>query len=250
MIVGRAKQANLLQAGIDDAAGIVVATDHDSDNLSILLNARALNPEIFCVVRQNKYRNQIVFQAAEADFIMMPSLTGARRMLFLLIAPLLKTLFESLRATEAAPDDRRLAETIERLEATVGGSQPRIWTVEGGETDCAAMRRIVDEGHVVTLDLLLRDPAERDRHLACVPLVLQGGEGVEILPDLERPVRPGDQILFCGSPQAYRLLDATLHNDYTLRFLITGRDEPRGWVMQWLSRRYGWEESREPVAEA
>ena len=238
LIVGRANQANLLKAGIKTAAGIVAATDHDPDNLSILLNARALNPEIFCVVRQNKYRNQIVFQAAQADFIMMPSLTGARRMLFLLIAPLLKTLFESLRATEAAPDSHRLAETIERLERTVGGSQPRIWTVEAEHTACQAMQRVADAGYEITLDELVRDPVDRDRRLACVPLVLQSGERVAILPEPTSPVRPGDQILFCGTPRAYRHLDATLHNEYTLRYLITGRDEPRGWIMQWLTRRF------------
>ncbi len=47
LIVGRATQANLLEAGAVDAAGIVACTDTDSDNLSILLNARALNPDIF-----------------------------------------------------------------------------------------------------------------------------------------------------------------------------------------------------------
>ena len=51
------------------------------------------------------------------------------------------------------------------------------------------------------------------------------------------PVRKGDQILFCGSAYAHRLLDATINNEYTLRYLITGKDEPRGWVMTWLARK-------------
>ncbi len=33
------------------------------------------------------------------------------------------------------------------------------------------------------------------------------------------------------------MLDATLNNEHTLRYLITGVDEPRGTVMRWLSRR-------------
>jgi hypothetical protein len=36
---------------------------------------------------------------------------------------------------------------------------------------------------------------------------------------------------------AYRLLDATLNNEYTLRHLATGIDEPRGFVMQWVWRK-------------
>ncbi len=51
------------------------------------------------------------------------------------------------------------------------------------------------------------------------------------------PVRPGSQILFSGTGRARWMLDATLNNEYTLRYLITGVDEPRGIVMRWLSRR-------------
>ena len=110
-IVGLANQKNLLAAGVEAAAGIVAGTDNDSDNLSIVLNAKALNPDIFCVVRQNRYRNQVVFKAADADFIMMPSLVSARRILFLLIAPMLKTFFEALRGAER---DHALFERVRR----------------------------------------------------------------------------------------------------------------------------------------
>ncbi len=41
----------------------------------------------------------------------------------------------------------------------------------------------------------------------------------------------------CGTGRAQWMLDATLNNEYTLRYLITGIDEPRGTVMRWLSHR-------------
>ena len=41
MIAARASQAALLKAGIKEAAGIVVGTNSDPDNLSVVLNARA-----------------------------------------------------------------------------------------------------------------------------------------------------------------------------------------------------------------
>ena len=115
LIVGRANQENLLKAGIGDAAGIVAGTNNDSDNLSILLNAKALNPNIFLLVRQNRYRNQLVFQATQADFNMMPSLVSARRILFLLHAPLLKTFFEALRGHDAGSKDLALGDVLAKL---------------------------------------------------------------------------------------------------------------------------------------
>jgi hypothetical protein len=98
--------------------------------------------------------------------------------------------------------------------------------------------RVIRSGRAVTLGYLIRDPTDRERRLACVPLVLQAAGGPpQIMPALSTSVRAGDQILFCGSPRAHRLLEATLDNEYTLGYLMTGKDEPRGWVMQWLRRK-------------
>ncbi len=238
LVVGRANQECLLEAGVTSAAGIVAGTDNDSDNLSILLNARALNPEIFFVVRQNKYRNQVVFRAAEADLIMMPSLVSARRILFLLIAPMLKTFFEALLQRDADRSGRFIDEVIAHLRAVVGGTHPRLWTVETSAQSAAAVVRLVEAGKTVTLGHLLGDPVDRSKRLPCVPLVLRSTDRVEVLPELSTPVRPRDQILFCGSPRAYRLLDAIMNNDYTLTYVMTGKEEPRSRAMKWLVRHF------------
>ena len=234
-IVGLANQKNLVAAGIAEAAGIVAGSDNDSDNLSILLNARAMNPEIFCVVRQNLYRDQIVFQAAKANLIMMPSLVAARRILFLLTAPMLKTLFETLRAGDAADDGVPVGAVIARLEAAVGGMQPRLWTVDTEKMADSALLRFIAAGRSVRLADLIADPGDRGRRLAVLPIVHRSGGQTQVLPDLSTAILPGDQILFCGSSGAYRLLDATMHCEYTLDYLISGLDAPRGWLMRWLT---------------
>ena len=238
LIVSRATRETLLRAGIEQAAGIVACTNSDTNNLSILLNARAIHPELYFVVRQNRYRNQVVFQAAEVDLIMMPSLVSARRILFILIAPLMKSFFETLRERDKQQDGRFLGETIAALEAAVGGSQPRVWTVDVGAAECGAVVRLAEAGGRVTLGDLLRDPAERSERLACAPLVIESNGTTQILPEPETVVRPGDQILFCGTPYAARLLEASMNNDYTLAYLMTGLDEPRGYAMKWLHRRF------------
>jgi hypothetical protein len=231
VIVGRATQATLEAAGVREAAGIVAGTNTDSNNLSILVNARALNPDIFVIVRQNLHLNQVVFQAARADFIMQPSLVGARRILFLLIAPLLKTFFEELRQHATDAGDTFVAETLRRLRETVGGTHPRLWTVDTLTQPPSALKQDVRLGD------LLRDPTDRNRGLACVPLVAQSAGEETVMPGNDYAVRPGCRILFCGTPRAQWLLDSTLNNEYTLRYLITGVDEPRGLLLRWLFRK-------------
>ena len=239
LIVGRATQANLKAAGISEADGIVAGTNTDSDNLSILLNARALNPNVFAIVRQNLHLNEVVFEAAKADFIMQPSLVSARRILFLLIAPLLKSFFEALRERADDPADPFVAETMSHLKATVGGTNSRIWTIDTARQPVAALDRIWAKDRGVRLGDVLRAPSNRERTLACACLVASQGGEETIMPGPDHELRPGCQILFAGTLQAQRMLDATLNNEYTLGYLMTGIDPPRGWVMQWILARLG-----------
>ena len=240
LTVGRANQTHLLAAGIEQAAGIVAGTNNDADNLSILINAKALNPDVFLVVRQNRYRNQLVFEAAAADLIMMPSLVTARRILFSLTAPLLKTLFETLAAKGEQGDDRFIDDLIDHLKTVVGGDQPRLWTLDIDAGTSGAVMQMIAVGETVTLGHLIGDPSDRQKRLACAPLVLHSKGQALVLPRLSTPLRRGDQVLFCGRPHTRHLLDATINNEYTLRYLITGRDEPRGWLMAWLDRKRRW----------
>ncbi len=237
-IAGRASQAALLQAGIKEAAGIVVGTNSDPANLSVVLNARALNPGIFVLVRQNRHRNQMLFSAAEADLIMQPSLVSARRILFQLIAPLLRTFFEHLREHPLDARDVFLRNVVEQLHDRVGGGNPRLWTIALREETAPALMARFREGSIITLGEIIRDPTDRGRHLPCVPMVIRSDRRVIIMPALSHVLEAGDQILFCGRREAYHLLDATLHDEYTLGYLISGVDEPRGYVMKWVVNRF------------
>ena len=81
---------------------------------------------------------------------------------------------------------------------------------------------------------MLRDPADRDNRLSCVPLVIESAGEVNVLPDMSTTVKPGDQILFCGTQHVPHLLDATLCNEYTLRYLMSGVDETRSVALRWV----------------
>ena len=105
-------------------------------------------------------------------------------------------------------------------------------------------------GKPVTLGDLLRDPADRKRDLAIVPIAVEAARGSVVMPETSYVVRPGYQILLCGTRPALRKLDATLNNDYTLRYLITGVDEPRGLFAQWALSRLARRRHGKPVMPA
>ncbi len=237
VIAGRAGQQNLLAAGIERAAGIVAGTNSDTDNLSILLNAKSLNPNAFTIVRQNMHRNELLFNAAQADLIMQPTLVSARRILFLLIAPLLNRFFGRVRDLHASGEHTFLREVILDLHACIGDAKPLLWTTVLDLSRAPVLTHALRQGRAVTLGDIVRDPAAREERLPCVPLVIHSEGKVTTMPPLKQDLRENDEILFCGTEQGRHLLEATLDNVYTLSYVMHGVDEPRGLVMKWLMRR-------------
>jgi voltage-gated potassium channel len=84
------------------AVGLIAGTDNDANNLSIVMTAKALNPSLFTVVRENHLMNRELFDAVGADVLMHPSLIVANRIRMLLGTPLL-TEFVSTRASRTTP---------------------------------------------------------------------------------------------------------------------------------------------------
>ncbi len=233
MVQSHADHAALVTAGIDDAAGVVAATNRDSDNLSTLLSVTELNPDAFRIVRQDSHENQVAFDAARADLVLQHSLTTARRILKLLISPLIQELIEWLEAREPAQTEALVA----RLQGAVGTEPPHLWSVRLVPEEAPAVIEYLDAGGVVALGALCRDARVFPEGLPCEALAVRRAGQSIMLPDKTLPLEVGDELLFCSTPQVEPILQATLHNPYTLRYVVTGVYEPRGYVFAWIEGR-------------
>ena len=236
IIRGYADYDTLREAGVEQAAGIVAGTDNDSDNLGILVCVKHLNPSAFTVARQNQHENQIAFDAARADLILQSSLTTARRILKSLISPLIQEMIEFLH-----DKDQRTEALVSRLRAKVGERTPHLWRLGIAHEEASAAMELLDAGQDLVLGDLIRDPNDLHGTLSCVPLVIRRGGELLMLPEDTEAVLPGDGILFCGTEHSERLLRASLNNPYTLHYLISGEEAPRGYVFQWIA---GWASRR------
>jgi len=67
--------------------------------------------------------------------------------------------------------------------------------------------------------------------------VIEHGEERIMLPADSQPLFECDEILFCGTEHSETILSATMNNAYTLDYLITGIDAPRGYLFRWFARR-------------
>ena len=234
LIVGHANARTLSEAGIERAVGIVAATNSDSNNLGILLSARTLNPRIFLVVRQNRHDDEVAFEAANADLIMQPSLVAARKILLLLVSPLVQTFLDFLQEARVP----RVVDTIRRFRQTVGDELPHLWTVEVTQEILHPSRSSSKCDGAITLDTLMRDSLDRSLTLPCVPLVLQRWRQTTALPREMEILHVGDQILFCGTARAQRHMEAALRDPYIRHYLLTGEHEAHGAFMRWAQRKW------------
>ena len=230
MICARVDRQTLAAAGMADAAGLVAGTDNDEENLRILLSARAFKPDGFLVVRQNHHENEVAFNATNANLIMQPSLVLARHVLLYLLTPLLGELLRHLHTAGAA----RVQATVTEAYQRVPRGAPLLWTerlknLTVGWPGC----NLADTSP--RLGDLLRHPANRERQLDALPLVIRRDTTTYMLPKPGFEVADGDTVLFCGTRRARQLLGAALENPYTLYYQVTGNEPPRGWFFRWLA---------------
>ncbi|MFN4147945.1 MAG: potassium channel family protein [Rhodocyclaceae bacterium] len=232
-IVGSGVEPEVLRAaGVESADGLIAATDEDLTNLSIAVAARGLNPALFIALRQNQQSRAELFAALRPEMIMAPAEIIAHASLARLTTPLLP---DFLRAAEERGDDWAWA-LLARLRLELGSAVPLCWQLSIDDHAATAVVSLIAEGREVTLEALLREPAERDRRLACTALALRRDEADILLPGSDMTLAVGDQVLMVGTARARAAQELTARNRNVLHYLMTGREEA-GWLWRLLTRQ-------------
>lgn len=232
-IKGRGTEADTLQqAHIEEAVGLIAGTNDDVNNLSIVMTARALNPNLFVVIRQNLADNQIIFDAAKADITMQPSQIIANHIRVLLTTP---KLVDFLRLTKQR-GHKWTHQLVTRLKSVLNTSAPDIWEMTIDEETTPALWEAL-KNQLINLKCLQMDPRDRDNILPCLPLLLIRGDEIIQLPEETECLRQGDQVLWCGKVGASSWLDWTLRDPLLLAYLSTGKIAARSYVWRWLESR-------------
>lgn len=222
----------LLEAEIDRAVGLVAGTNNDTNNLSILMTAKELRPDLFTLVRENQEMNELLFSAIGADLRMRPSAIVAQRIRTLLSNPLVMDFIAVARRRE----DSWACELVSRIAALVQDSSPEVWEVRIDEEGAYALLQHGLDRSRLSLETLLRDPSEREQDLPVIALMHQRETDSSLLPKFDRVLMPGDRLLFCGSAASRSKMSWVLQNCHALNYVITGEQVASGWVWRWLSR--------------
>lgn len=234
-IQGRGTEvATLESAGIEGAVGLIACTGDDIDNLSIVMTARQLNPDIFVIARQDRQQHDALFDASGAHLVARRSLIVARRVLAVATTPLLQTFLQHL-----VREDERFAErTKALLDDVLDNRSPSLWVAHLQGELAVAIRSARQESVGLTLGHLTHNTrSETNEHLACVCLILERGAQRIFLPDQSYDLLEGDRLLFAGRGRAQREMLWALADPNLLLGYATGKQLPRGAIWRWLWRR-------------
>jgi len=234
-VLGRGTEAGtLMEAGIMEAEGIIAGTGDDVDNLSIIMTALELKPELFVIARQESPRNDALFEASGAHLVARRSQIVARRVLAVATTPLLPVFNDHM-----VHQDEAFARSVERqLEEVLDGYSPGLWTIDISGECTVSLRSARLEGVKIRLEhLLVNSRTPEPERLPCVCLMLERDSLRLFLPGPEQVLMKGDRLLFAGRGTARSEMTFSLTEPTALVSLATGRPQPRGAIMRRLARK-------------
>lgn len=213
------------------ATGFIAGSDSDTLNLAMAEHARLVDPEIFVVVRQHSTERRALVRALDIDSVYTPSDLVASEVLARVVTPTFWTFVEHA----LGQDEDWAAAALTRLTDRCGSKAPERDLVTVDIRNAPALTRWV-RNHDFRLRDLLRDPEDRERMLAVVPLVLMRDGTPHHMPDEDMLLRPGDQVLVAGRLGALASMTPVLLQETAVEHAATGRDVPATWVGRAVTR--------------
>lgn len=96
-----AQDEALIEAGIERAWAVVVATGDDPTNLFVAMSARSLNPDVVVVARANDCATESKLRRAGATYVVSPYRLSGQRIAEQLLAPTAVEFIDQLQAASA-----------------------------------------------------------------------------------------------------------------------------------------------------
>lgn len=220
-----------LPADLVHAAGVVAAAGSDTLNLTIVEQARRRAPDVFVVAQQVLPTNRTLYDASQADLVLVSAEVVAHEVLARVVSPALSRFLRDL-AGVGEPTARALRD---RLVAVCGTRVPLLWTVSLTREGAPALAERLATGPVPLGDLL-RSPENRGYPVDAVPLVLLRGDDTHLVPADDTDLAPGDDVLLAGRPAARRAVGTTLEDAATAAYVLAGAEVPATWVGRALTR--------------
>ena len=221
IIFGDADDRELLEnIGIKDAIVIIVTTNDDTTNLSILATARKLNPNIITMARENDLADDFLFKSAKINHIFTPSKILVNKITNALMNPL-SDKFLRLIIKE---DNEWANKLVSKLRSEID-ENPLLIEVEITLKHSPEIYKYLSEKNTLNLGILSTSLHNYKQNNNVVPLLLQREIDIILLPTWENEIKIGDKILLACDEHAKNDIEYICQNTYEFYYALTGKEK-------------------------
>ena len=208
----------LLGLGVLNSQCIIAATKDDLLNLTILNKAKALNPDIYTIARENSLDDLNIFRAAKIDRIYILERILADTTYNYLAQPLTEIFIQEIRKK-----DEEWAVVIVNMLHTTTGPNPNYFELTLDEENAYSLSKELANGEKITLSNLRRSREDRAKLLHIVYMMLKRGDEIYLMPESHMELQLGDQLLVVADDESRDDFEYIINNIYELDYVL-GRE--------------------------
>lgn len=223
-------QEFFMQAGIMNASCIIAGTNDDAINLSIIATARALNPKIFAIVRENEIEERSLFSNLRVDKIFVLDQITALDGYNYIDRPMTYQFIDAI----AKCSKDMFIDTLLRITKRAN-KRPALMEMQISEQKMYALSNYLKEASV-TIGQLLENPYRDGEDLEIVMLGLKRADGEFILlPDDKTLLKESDHLLFATTQTSLERFKTIVNHYYELCYVIDGVEKSR-FSLPWMHK--------------
>jgi Trk K+ transport system NAD-binding subunit len=219
----------LIQAGIQEAECLIVGTKNDIENISIMITAKKLNPDIYLIARENTMDEVSIFQAADIDWTFIIERIMVNKTSLALTKPL-KNHFLHLLLKE----NEIWANSLVKLLKSKIGSNPELMYLEISMEESYAIYHDLKDGEEIKIEVLQRSLGNWKRNNNVIPLLIQRHNEDLLLPQNVK-LEIGDKILLACDQESREEISLIASNIYELHYAKSGEEKQIGLLGRWFS---------------
>ena len=223
----------LLKADVQEAACIIAATKDDLLNLSIIMAAKRINPDIYTVARENRINDAVVFKAAKIDRVITIETLMVKKTYNTIARPLADRFIRLINYRGEEWGKR----VVEEMKENIGNNPETFETVIDENHAYALVRHMRQSGEEVPYEVLCRRRDDWKKRNPILILYIKRGEEEILLPEPSFPIKTGDRILMAGDRDSFDDVEYIMENINELSYVLDGEECEQSFVNKILFGR-------------
>lgn len=198
---------------------IIVATNDDTTNLSIVSTIKRINKKALIVVRENELADFSIFSNAKIDHLFLPSEILINKTTNAIINPLSDKMIRLITREDERWGQLLLSRLIKSIH-----NNPITYELNLNKTEAIQAYDYIKDGKTLKLGDLRRARRDRNHHTNLVPLLIVRGEKEFLLPPWDFELKVNDQLLLACDEHTQNDIEYIVNNMYEFHYIITGEE--------------------------